>query len=420
MNKKKILGVLTCLAAMSVAPAVTQAAADPFAAVPFESGLYEDVAALVHNGLIYGYTDSSFDTKHQLSRYEMAIFTGKALSAYKKATPADQARIKKLAAQFKDELVNMGATNIPGVSTRKGSSNGGGSNGGGKNVARGLGNVTISGKVEHLWNVEKKRYGRYHGGTKYASYRYKNDNSDKNFDIEVMPTVTANLGGGWKGEISFFGAKNRGGIARANENVGGHFDVTSANFSGPVSKRAWMEVGRDKSSTFKSIVMGEYWTGILWKQKINKKLTLNFTWGKPDYNKPDTLDTVNVPYRRYYQVKSYDSGTTKTTYFTTDGNALTSSNSLDTSKATLSYQTISATNGYQPLISNSDGTITTSVSRGTDGGGSYSSYYVLKYSPDDPTTYKFKDSRSVADTHINPANVGITFQSIEANYKFSN
>ena len=418
---------------MSIAPAVTQAAADPFAAVPFGSGLYEDVAALVHDGLIYGYTDSSFDKTHQLSRYEMAIFTGKALSAYKNASPADQARIQKLAGQFKNELTSMGATNIPGGRGKGRGNSNSNANSGGNNKAR-MGNVTISGKVEHLWNAEKKKYGN-----RQDSNRYNNDTSDKNFDIEVFPTLTANLGGGWQGELGFYGAKNRGGLPRANENVDGHFDITRYNVSGPINKRSWIKIGRDKSSTFKSIVMGEYWTGVQWKQKINKHLTVNYTWAKPDYAKNDDLVgfTRNYQVRKYYlqdDKKTIDTKNTKIDkvdnklgqldYYRTDPNDYTTATTIPK----IYSQTIQ--HGSNKSVSSLPDVIWDEpyLEKGKWAVKKYEAYVTpspisgegVNGGSTAPMVPIYDDKRSVADTYVNPADTGITFGAIEANYKFSN
>lgn len=190
---------LACLAAVNVS-AVAEAGANPFACVPFESGLYEDVAALVHDGLIYGYTDSTFDAKHPLSRYEMAIFTGKALTSYQSAGPEDRARITKLATQFRDELAGMGAS-LPGTQkSRSSRKKTGGESGGSKGR---IGNVEITGHIEHLWNAERKTYTNE---TK-ASSRYKNSTEDKYFDLEVQLNAKANLGGGWTGNVGFTGRR---------------------------------------------------------------------------------------------------------------------------------------------------------------------------------------------------------------------
>lgn len=378
MNKRKLMLGLACLAAVNVS-AVAEAGANPFACVPFESGLYEDVAALVHDGLIYGYTDSTFDAKHPLSRYEMAIFTGKALTSYQSAGPEDRARITKLATQFRDELAGMGAS-LPGTQkSRSSRKKTGGESGGSKGR---IGNVEITGHIEHLWNAERKTYTNE---TK-ASSRYKNSTEDKYFDLEVQLNAKANLGGGWTGNVGFYGAKDRGGIVRANENIDGHFDITRAYFMGPVNKRATLEVGRDKSATFKSIAMGEYWNGARWSQRINKNLTLNFTYAKPDYNKKTQISGATY---------------TSSTYKYKDGQWV--ENGSNYQKTGQSLPSEATTGGNLP--SSYEYTY-------TKNGDTYKTVY------SDPV-FTYTDPRSVAQTYVNPGGSSITFESIEANYRFS-
>ncbi len=384
MNTKKLLAGIACLTAMN-AGTIAYANADPFACVPFESGLYDDVAALVHDNLIYGYTDSTFAAKHPISRYEMAMFTGKALSGYKKASPADQARISKLVTQFQGELTSMGAQ-LPGTqktAKKKTDSDTGTSKGK-------IGNVEISGYVEHLWNVEHKTYVN-----RSDSYRYSNTNADKYFDIEVFLNAKANLGGGWTGNLGFFGAKDRSGIVRANENIDGHFDMTRAYFAGPINKRASIQVGRDKSSTFKSIVMGEYWTGGLWTQRINKHLTMNYTVAKPDYSKKTTLDSISRSYTRSLlkydtSTNSWVSGSSTTATVSKTVSASSTSTSLPDSYEDASFTKNGATYKYS-YVADSNG-----------------------------VTYNYTDPNSVATTYVNPGDHPIIFEAVEANYNFSN
>ena len=433
MTNKKILLGLACLAAVNLGGSNAYAASDPFAAVPVESGLYEDVAALVHDGLIYGFTDSTFDATHPLSRYEMAIFTGKAMSAYQKASPADKARINKLASQFHDELVGMGAKFPSGAMGGASSSNkkkntkkNGSGSSGGSSSRGGFGNVQISGHVEHLFNAEHKTYVN----VRNKSNRYSNSTTDhKNNDIEMFLNMTANLGGGWKGNMSFFAARDRVGDWRTNENTTGQFDLSRVWVQGPINKRQNLELGRMKSSTFKSIVMGEYWTGARLRQKINNKLTLAYSAGKPDmstsvrrykYAKYDESMYVVDPtdtsmYSNYAKVTGvtvYD----KKTGTTTDGHTVYINPAYIGTQT--EYPETNATGGaLQMSYSNADAKTTISNNANTFINLGSDAHYHL-YVPIAREDYK--GDRSVADTYINPANVGISFESIEADYRWSN
>lgn len=440
MTNKKILLGLACLAAVNLGGSNAYAASDPFAAVPVESGLYEDVAALVHDGLIYGFTDSTFDATHPLSRYEMAIFTGKAMSAYQKASPADKARINKLASQFHDELVGMGAKFPSGAMGGASSSNkkkntkkNGSGSSGGSSSRGGFGNVQISGHVEHLFNAEHKTYVN----VRNKSNRYSNSTTDhKNNDIEMFLNMTANLGGGWKGNMSFFAARDRVGDWRTNENTTGQFDLSRVWVQGPINKRQNLELGRMKSSTFKSIVMGEYWTGARLRQKINRKLTLAFSAGKPDMS-TSVRRYKCAKYDEYNPTNNTDgyvtaaAGTTaapdKThtlymgdyTYTQKDGTTKTVAVFVNPTYAQTDYPETNADGGaLQMSYSNADAK-TTIKNNATAaflkmGSDSHYHFYVPIASED------YKGSRSVADTYINPANVGISFESVEADYRWNN
>lgn len=431
MTNKKILLGLACLAAVNLGGTHAYAAADPFAAVPVESGLYEDVAALVHDGLIYGFTDSTFDATHPLSRYEMAIFTGKAMSAYQKASPADKARINKLASQFHDELVGMGAKFPSGAmggatAKKKNTKRNGNGSSGGSSTRGGFGNVQISGHVEHLFNAEHKTYVNVHN----KPNRYSNSTTDhKNNDIEMFLNMTANLGGGWKGNMSFFAARDRVGDWRSNENTTGQFDLSRVWVQGPINKRQNLELGRMKSSTFKSIVMGEYWTGARLRQKINRKLTLAFSAGKPDMS----TSVRRYKYAKYdesmYVVDPSDTSAysnyaklTNVTVYNKNTGTTTSGHTVYVNTAyigtQIEYPTENATGGaLQMSYSNADAKTTIDNNANTFINVGSDAHYHL-YVPIAREDYK--GSRSVADTYINPANVGISFESVEADYRLNN
>lgn len=430
---------------MSFAPA-TGYAADPFSAVPLESGLYEDVATLVHDGLIYGFNDKTFDKQHVLSRYEMAIFTGKALSSYKTASPADQAIIKRLAGQFQSELIKMGATNVPGAQGK--SKNKKKKQQPQTNTAKGFGNLKINGRVQQMWDYYHRRYPNQH---EYGRRYYTSGHEDKYHDLEFTPWLTADLGGGWKGRINFYAGKDRGGSYRAQNNVSGKFDITEAYLTGPLNKRVNVALGRMCNATYKSIAMGEHWTGARWSQKINKHLTMNFTYGKPDYNKPDYIYRVNmnaVPTQRT-TTKVYDDGSKKVTietiqsdysstakvYTYAPGSDTPTKIQDSTGKGAGSYKLLDhsyyldAQKGYQltysgtPVKPNENNEVSTQpqgYKTGSDSMGNYSQTYVDTYKLDGISYFTFRDSRSVADTFVNPANVGIDFGAVEANYRFSN
>ena len=91
---------------MAVASTTAFAAANPFSDVPAGHWAYEAVTQLAADGIIEGYGDSSFRGDRQITRYEMAQMVAKAMA--KNPTGADKALLDKLAAEFSDELNNLG------------------------------------------------------------------------------------------------------------------------------------------------------------------------------------------------------------------------------------------------------------------------------------------------------------------------
>ena len=88
--------------AMAMALGVTASAyaAQPFSDVPAGHWAYDSVAKLAAAGVIDGYGDSTFGGDKLMTRYEMAQITAKAM--------AKGANVDKLAAEFADELDNLG------------------------------------------------------------------------------------------------------------------------------------------------------------------------------------------------------------------------------------------------------------------------------------------------------------------------
>ena len=88
--------------AMAMALGVTASAyaASPFSDVPAGHWAYDSVAKLAAAGVIDGYGDTTFGGDKLMTRYEMAQITARAM--------AKGANVDKLAAEFADELDNLG------------------------------------------------------------------------------------------------------------------------------------------------------------------------------------------------------------------------------------------------------------------------------------------------------------------------
>jgi len=85
---------------------VSSAASNPFADVPADHWAYDAIAQLAEDGVIEGYGDDTFRGDRSITRYEMAQMVARAMA--KNPTGVDKARLDQLAAEFSEELNNLG------------------------------------------------------------------------------------------------------------------------------------------------------------------------------------------------------------------------------------------------------------------------------------------------------------------------
>ena len=93
--------------AMGISTTVVCAAANPFADVPRDHWAYDAVSQLAEDGIIEGYGDSTFKGNRNITRYEMAQMVARAM-AKTDVSGRDKAALDKLAAEFSEELNNLG------------------------------------------------------------------------------------------------------------------------------------------------------------------------------------------------------------------------------------------------------------------------------------------------------------------------
>ena len=109
--KKTLVSALTTALVVGAA-STTFAAANPFSDVPADHWAYDAVTELQAKGVVNGFPDGTYRGNQNMTRYEMAQIIAKALA--KVNTPGvvtsgtDKAMVDKLAAEFKDELANLG------------------------------------------------------------------------------------------------------------------------------------------------------------------------------------------------------------------------------------------------------------------------------------------------------------------------
>ena len=104
--KKTLVSALTTALVVGAA-STTFAASNPFADVPAGHWAYDAINQLIDDNILEGYGDNTFRGERNITRYEAAQMIAKAM-AKKPAAGEDKALIDKLAAEFADELNNLG------------------------------------------------------------------------------------------------------------------------------------------------------------------------------------------------------------------------------------------------------------------------------------------------------------------------
>ena len=104
--KKTLVSALSAALVIGAA-STTFAAANPFSDVPRDHWAYDAVSQLAGDGIIEGYGDGTYRGDRNITRYEMAQMTAKAM-AKGDMSASDRALVDRLAAEFADELNNLG------------------------------------------------------------------------------------------------------------------------------------------------------------------------------------------------------------------------------------------------------------------------------------------------------------------------
>ena len=105
MKKTKILAALAATMAVGATCAF---AANPFADVPADSWAYKSVVTLANSGILQGVDGTHFQGNRNITRYEAAEITAKAMAHADRANAQQRAIINKLANEFAGELNNLG------------------------------------------------------------------------------------------------------------------------------------------------------------------------------------------------------------------------------------------------------------------------------------------------------------------------
>ena len=105
--KKTLTAALTTALVVGAA-STTFAAANPFSDVPADHWAYDAVAQLADDGIIEGYGDGTYRGQNEITRYEMAQMVAKAMAKEDQVNAQQKAMIDRLAAEFSEELNNLG------------------------------------------------------------------------------------------------------------------------------------------------------------------------------------------------------------------------------------------------------------------------------------------------------------------------
>ncbi|AIF53746.1 S-layer homology domain-containing protein [Pelosinus sp. UFO1] len=105
--KKQLVASLAAAMILGVA-GTSFAASNPFVDVPAKHWSYDSVTKLAKAGVVDGYGDGTFKGDKTITRYEMAQIVAKAMGNEEKANAEQKAEIKKLQAEYSDELDKLG------------------------------------------------------------------------------------------------------------------------------------------------------------------------------------------------------------------------------------------------------------------------------------------------------------------------
>ena len=104
--KKTLVSALSAALVIGAA-STTFAAANPFSDVPRDHWAYDAVTQLAADGVVEGYGDGTYRGDRNITRYEMAQMVARAM-AKGDLSASDRALVDRLAAEFADELTNLG------------------------------------------------------------------------------------------------------------------------------------------------------------------------------------------------------------------------------------------------------------------------------------------------------------------------
>ena len=227
--KKTLTAALTTALVVGAA-STTFAAANPFSDVPADHWAYDAVAQLADDGIIEGYGDGTYRGQNEITRYEMAQMVAKAMAKEDQVNAQQKAMIDRLAAEFSEELNNLG--------------------------------VRVSNLESRIDNV------KWTGKLQYEYKRTKEDDKDakteiNNLKFRLEPTATVNdhwkvkarLDANWNPEKDE-GKKGDNNVKLKRAYVAGHYGITDIN-AGLIPYYSEQGVVFDENLSGASVTVGE-------------------------------------------------------------------------------------------------------------------------------------------------------------------
>ena len=284
--KKTLVSALTTALVVGAA-STTFAAANPFSDVPADHWAYDAVTQLAKDGVVEGYGDSTYRGEQSITRYEMAQIVAKAM-AKEDISKADKALVDKLAAEFSDELNNLG--------------------------------VRVSNLEKKTDNVKWTGEARY----TYASARHE-DQAKKNTNemlFRVTPTATINDHWTAKARIDYYTDMNSSKNATGGTDNGysnGDVYLDQAYVQG-IYGNTKIDLGKFPVYTEQGLVLDQNVSG---GQVTNTtgKLTSALTIGRYNFNnKAEWAGTLDAVSADKVANASYDTGSFQSIRFTYKAN----------------------------------------------------------------------------------------------------
>ena len=240
--KKTLTAALTTALVVGAA-STTFAAANPFSDVPADHWAYDAVAQLADDGVIEGYGDGTYRGQNEITRYEMAQMVAKAMAKEDQVNAQQKAMIDRLAAEFSEELNNLGVR----VS----------------NLEDRIDNVKWTGELRYTYS--------YKGGKGVG------DKAEKDSEILFRLQPTATVNDHWKVKARLDAKWNPandkgddGSVKLKRAYAAGHYGITDIN-AGVIPYFSEQGVVLDDNLSGASVVIGadQKLTGTLMGGRIN-------------------------------------------------------------------------------------------------------------------------------------------------------